>query len=444
MDQALESSVSRRIAAGSTLILFGLLGIVSVALALVNLPLLFIGWMGMVVAAFGLAFELRASGRMRAVWAVVTTFGALVTLGSLVWLGFSSPWGLLGAVFGIAAVGLLGSYALHQRAPIVGSLVAQNPVLFVNPKSGGGKAANAGVAAIAARRGIQVRMLERGDDLSKLAVDAIASGADAIGVAGGDGSLAYVATAAIEAGIPFVCVPAGTRNHFARDLGLDRADIVGALDAFSGELRIIDHATVNGRVFLNVASLGLYAETVSDPAYREAKLETAKETLRTLEASGERFDLRFSDRNGVTLDSADLIMVSSGRYAIKGPPGDIGKRARLDSGCLGIVTLSAANPAAAVEVATLWAAGAIDRFPGWDQWEESAFLVDSRSSVSIGLDGETVTMEPPLRFEIHPGKFVVAVPKGTPYGPRVSPLGTVGSIGDLWAIVVGRTQAQSS
>ena len=147
MDQALESSVSRRIAAGSTLILFGLLGIVSVALALVNLPLLFIGWMGMVVAAFGLAFELRASGRMRAVWAVVTTAGALVTLGSLVWLGFSSPWGLLGAVFGIAAVGLLGSYALHQRAPIVGSLVAQNPVLFVNPKSGGGKAANAGGVA---------------------------------------------------------------------------------------------------------------------------------------------------------------------------------------------------------------------------------------------------------------------------------------------------------
>lgn len=438
MNEGEQPTASQRAAAWTTLFLFGFLGIVAVVLALTNVPALLVAWIGMVVFVFALSFDLRSSERLHVLWVAVAISGALVVVASLLWLGWSSVWGLLGAVAAVVGIGILGSYALHRSAPAVGRLSAKHPVLFVNPKSGGGKAADAEIATLASARGIDVRVLDRGDDLTELAADAIAAGADAIGIAGGDGSLAYVAAATIGRGVPFICVPAGTRNHFARDLGLNRADIVGALDAFSGEIRLLDHATVNGRVFLNVASLGLYAETVSDPAYREAKLQTAKETLRTLEGSGEAFDLQYSDRNGRPQASADLIMVSSGRYEIKGPPGDIGKRSQLDSGLLGIVTLSAANPAAAVEVATLWAAGAIDRFSGWDQWEESTFEIDSGATISIGLDGETVSMEPPLRFEVHPGALRVAVPLGTRYGPRVSPLGTIGSIGRLWAIAIGK------
>jgi diacylglycerol kinase family enzyme len=438
MLQAVQPSASQRAAAGITLFLFGFLGVVSAALALTNIPALLVGWIGLVVFVFAVSFELRSSENLRKLWAAVAAGGALIVVGSLLWLGWSSVWGLLGAVVAIVGVGILGSYALRRAVPVAGILSAKHPVLFVNPKSGGGKAAHADIAAIAAARGISVRVLNRGDDLTKLTADAIADGADAIGMAGGDGSLGYVAAATIDGRVPFICIPAGTRNHFARDLGLDRADIVGALDAFDGEIRLLDYATVNGRVFLNVASLGLYAETVSDPAYREAKLQTARETLRTLEASGEAFDLRHFDRKGRPQASADLVLVSSGRYEIKGPVGDIGKRSRLDSGCLGIVTLSAADPAAAVEVATLWAAGAIDRFSGWDQWEELTFEVDSGGAVSIGLDGETVSMEPPLLFEIHAGALQVAVPIGTRHGPRVSPLGTIGSIGRLWAIAIGK------
>jgi diacylglycerol kinase family enzyme len=400
--------------------------------------------MGMVVVIVGASFELRSSGFVRTVWRVIIAFGVIVAIGALIWLGWSSPWALVAAIIAVVAIGFLGAYALDAPAPVVGRLSADHPVLFVNPKSGGGKATESDIAAIAARRGIEVKILERGDDLTELAASAIAGGADAIGMAGGDGSLGYVASATIDAGIPFICIPAGTRNHFARDLGLDRSEIVGALDAFNGEIRMLDYATVNGRVFLNVASLGLYAETVSDPAYRDAKIETARETLRSLEASGVSFDLQYSDRNGQRHDSADLIMVSSGRYAIKGPPGDIGKRACLDQGYLGVIALNASDPAAAIEVATLWAAGAIDRFRGWEQWETSTFDVDSNSTVSIGIDGETVSLEPPLRFEIHTGAFPVAVPEGTPHGPRVSPIGTVGSIGNLWAIAVGETPSRAS
>ena len=117
----------------------------------------------------------------------------------------------------------------------------QRPVLFLNPRSGGGKATRAGLAERARERGIDVIVLRPEDDLAVLVDDAVAHGADALGAAGGDGSLAVVAAAARAHDLPFVCVPAGTRNHFALDVGVDRGDLVGSLDAFTnGVERRID------------------------------------------------------------------------------------------------------------------------------------------------------------------------------------------------------------
>ena len=110
-----------------------------------------------------------------------------------------------------------------------GAEPARRPVLFVNPRSGGGKAAQAGLVEEARKRGIDAFVLRRHQDLAALVGEAVADGADALGMAGGDGSLAVVAVAARAHGLPFVCVPAGTRNHFALDLGVDRHDLVGAL-----------------------------------------------------------------------------------------------------------------------------------------------------------------------------------------------------------------------
>jgi 6-phosphofructokinase len=107
----------------------------------------------------------------------------------------------------------------------------QRPVLLVNPRSGGGKAARARLPERARERGIDVVVLRPGDNLPALVDEAVADGADALGVAGGDGSLAAAAAAVLAHELPFVCVPAGTRNHFALDVGVDRADLVGALDA---------------------------------------------------------------------------------------------------------------------------------------------------------------------------------------------------------------------
>src|SRR6476659_9156855 len=155
----------------------------------------------------------------------------------------------------------------------------QRPVLFVNPRSGGGKAARAEVAERARERGIETIIFAPGQRLEALAGDAVANGADALGVAGGDGSQAVVAAAAVTNGLPFVCVPAGTRNHFALDLGVDPHDVLGALDALPGGIeRLIDVADVNGRLFLNNVSLGIYGDARRSPAYRDAKMRTLLET----------------------------------------------------------------------------------------------------------------------------------------------------------------------
>lgn len=156
----------------------------------------------------------------------------------------------------------------------------RRPVLFVNPRSGGGRAARAGLVERARERGIEALVLGPQHDLAALVDEAVADGADALGVAGGDGSLGVAAAAARAHGLPFVCVPAGTRNHFALDVGVDRDDLVGALDAFGdqGVERSIDVAEVNGRVFLNNVSLGLYGDAVQQASYRDAKVRTLLET----------------------------------------------------------------------------------------------------------------------------------------------------------------------
>jgi diacylglycerol kinase family enzyme len=139
----------------------------------------------------------------------------------------------------------------------------------------------------ARRRGIDPVVLAPGDDLRQLAEQAVAGGADVIGMAGGDSSQALVASVVARHGVGFVCVPAGTRNHLAMDLGLDRADVAGALDAFGQAVeRRIDLGMAGDRVFVNNATAGLYARIVQSPAYRDNKVGTALELLPTMLGPG--------------------------------------------------------------------------------------------------------------------------------------------------------------
>jgi diacylglycerol kinase family enzyme len=289
---------------------------------------------------------------------------------------------------------------------------ARQPVLIMNLKSGGGKAEKFRLAEECERRGIEPIVLRPGDDLLRLADDAVARGADVIGMAGGDGSQALVATVASRRGVPHVCVPAGTRNHFALDLGLDRKDVVGALDAFSdGVEAAIDLAAVNGRVFVNNASLGLYAKVVQSPEYRDAKFRTISSLLPDLLGTDAApLDLRFTGPDGADVPAAQLILVSNDPYQLD-HIGGRGTRERLDGGVLGIVAARIGDAADARQFVALEAAGQVRRFPGWHEWSAPRFEVSSGSPVEIGIDGEALLMDPPLVFESRPRALRVRLPR---------------------------------
>jgi diacylglycerol kinase family enzyme len=281
---------------------------------------------------------------------------------------------------------------------------ARQPVLFINPRSGDGKAARAGVAERARAKGIEAVILAPGQNLAALAREAVAAGADVLGMAGGDGSLAVVAAAAAAHGIPFVCVPGGTRNHFALDVGVDRHDLIGALDAFTGGVeRQIDMAEVNGRAFLNNVSLGVYGDAVRSPAYRDAKMRTLLETAaEVMGPSGGAPALCLIDDQGREHHHLAVVLVSNNPYALDRPLAR-GTRPTLGGGHLGIVVLDAPgdSPLAPGQV-----------------WSAPSLEVNAPAPVHAGVDGEAVDLSPPLRFAIRPAALRVRI---SPRHPGASP-----------------------
>ena len=256
-------------------------------------------------------------------------------------------------------------------------------------------------------------------------------------MAGGDGSQALIATVASRHGIPHVVVPAGTRNHFALDLGLDRDDVVGALDAFSDAVeRTIDLATVNGRVFVNNASLGLYAKIVQAPEYRDAKMRTAAAMLPDLLGpDAEPLDLRFAGPDGHAHET------------------------RTWCWCPTTPTSSTTCPAGAPGSGSTWACSAWSRpastgsggravrraerrrpdpqVPGLAGVVGPQFRIDSGGPVEIGIDGEAMTLDAPLVFESLPAALRVRLPG---HAPGVSPAArrvSSSTVGELWALVAG-------
>ena len=259
-----ENGARDRLLAAVALLAAALAVLLALVAAIDNSRALVVALLGVFVLV-GAGWEaVSRRGTARTV-ALVVAGGGLVLLVASIGIADVVWWrAIAAAALAVLSVGAARS-ALHtgveevQAAPTPGSPVpaATHPVLLMNPKSGGGKAVRFDLANECRARNIEAVVLGPGDDLLKLAEDAITGGADVIGMAGGDGSQALVATVASRHGIPHVVVPAGTRNHFALDLGLDRDDVVGALDAFSDAVeRTIDLATVNGRVFVNNASLG--------------------------------------------------------------------------------------------------------------------------------------------------------------------------------------------
>ena len=412
------------------------LGLVALALA----------WIALACAWFGLRRRglARLAGLGAALVALVSTGVLLAVLRAFVDL----------VVFSGAAAVALGSRRvactpeLPRSAgvpgpPVVRALPAgERAVLLINPRSGGDKAQRYRLAEEARLRGIEAVVMQAGDDLAALADAAVAGRPQSIGMAGGDGSMAVVAARAAAHDIAFVCVPAGTRNHLALDLGVDRDDPVGALDAFTdGIERRVDLAEVNGRVFVNNVSLGVYARVVQADSYRADKVGTTLELLPDLigpEAAP--FELRYVDPSGRRHDDARLVLVSNNRYLTRRLTA-LGSRPRLDAGRLGVIVARVDGRIDALRLAGLEAAGSVDRHGGWEDWEAETFEVEAPGAIEAGVDGEAVVLEPPVHFRSRAGALRVRISRGH---PGVSPAAVEDalvarqSVGALLAVAAGR------
>ncbi|MFI5640782.1 diacylglycerol/lipid kinase family protein [Streptomyces goshikiensis] len=399
---------------------------------LVSLVLMGVGWAGLALSAAGVWWMLTHTGRIRVLAvlllvAVPLAVLALYTAAGLLWVVLVSLglWAL--AVFA-------GRAALVEDAPPGmpehPARRAERPFLIMNPRSGGGKVAKFRLAERARALGAEVVVLDpdRPQDVAELAREAVRRGADLLGVAGGDGTQALVAGVAVAHGLPFVVISAGTRNHFALDLGLDRKNPARCLEALTDgvELRVdLGYLRAGGPegpeapegptepgtevVFVNSASFGVYAEVVRSPAYRDDKVRTILEMLPDLLAqeSGTRLSVR---GDGPALDAPQAVLVSNNPYQ-RGDSAGLGRRERLDTGELGVLGVHVGNAAEAAEL--LLRGGQQGR--GLTETTAREVVVDADAPViPVGVDGEALTLPTPVRCRLAPGVLRVRVPRHRP------------------------------
>jgi diacylglycerol kinase family enzyme len=290
---------------------------------------------------------------------------------------------------------------------------ARHPYLIMNPKSGGGKVEKFDLRRKAEELGAEVFLIGGPEpvDVARVAGEAVAKGADLLGVAGGDGTQALVAGVAAEHGIPFLVISAGTRNHFALDLGLDREDPSACLGALSDgvELRV-DLGMINGQVFVNNASFGAYAEVVDTPAYRDDKLNTTLNLLPDL-LQGHRGARLSARADGTEIRSPQALLVANNPYGT-GDVAGMSRRARLDRGVLGVVGVKIRNARQAVDLVRGRKATGL-RVLTTAKIEISA----DAAEIPVGVDGEAVSMTTPVTCTICPSALRVWVPRDRPGVP---------------------------
>jgi diacylglycerol kinase family enzyme len=378
---------------------------------------------GVVAAAISLTaafFVLSRRGVLR--WLALVVFAVapitvlvIYAFANLLWVAAVGAGGWLLA--GVTARAALAENKADWRMPEFAATPARRPFLIMNPRSGGGKVGKFDLKRKAEALGAKVFLMEGPGlvDVAAVARQAVADGADLLGVAGGDGTQALVAGVASEHGIPFLVITAGTRNHFALDLGLDRENPVACLSALSDgvELRV-DLGVISGHTFVNNVSFGAYAEIVQTPAYRDDKLGTTLDTLPEL-LQGQR-GTRFSAvADGETIDGPQALLVGSNPYEM-GDIAGLGRRARLDRGVLGVVAVMVDSARQAVGLLRGRNSTGLRVLTA-----QSVVVSSSADRIPVGIDGESVWLPTPVRCTVRPGALRVRVPRDRPGVPPPKP-----------------------
>jgi diacylglycerol kinase family enzyme len=294
---------------------------------------------------------------------------------------------------------------------------ARHPYLIMNPKSGGGKVEKFDLKRKAEALGAEVFILggPKLVDVAGVARQAVANGADLLGVAGGDGTQALVAGVAAEHGLPFVVISAGTRNHFALDLGLNREDPTTCLGALADgvELRV-DLGLINGQTYVNNASFGAYAEIVESPAYRGDKIGTTLDLLPDV-LQGHRGARLTAQADGMRIEAPQALVVANNPYGTQDIVG-LGRRARLDGGILGVIGVMVRTAGEAVELLRGSAAGGVRQLT-----TKRIEVTADAEQIPVGVDGESLTMSTPVTCTVWPGALRVWVPRDRPGIPAPKP-----------------------
>ena len=330
----------------------------------------------------------------------------------LLWIAFLSAgiWLLASMTARLALAGKQADWRMpeHPARP-----PARHPYFIMNPKSGGGKVEQFDLKRRAEDLGAEVFLIggPAPVDVAQVAREAVGKGADLLGVAGGDGTQALVAGIAAEHGIPFVVISAGTRNHFALDLGLDREDPSACLNALSGgvELRV-DLGVINGQTFVNNASFGAYAEIVETPAYRGDKLDTTLNTLPDL-LQGHRGARLRARAGGTEIDGPQALLVSNNPYGT-GDIAGLSRRVRMDRGILGVVAVTVSSAAQAIGLLRGRHATGLTVLTA-----EKIEITADTLQIPVGVDGESVMMSTPVTCTVSPGALRVWVPHDRPGVP---------------------------
>src|SRR5246127_4258158 len=351
-----QSTPARRWLARLSFALAGLALVILVVFAeLKSLAMFAVGVVAAVVGVAAAYFVLSRRGIVR--WLslgllVLVPIAVIVifALGGVLWVAIVSAgvWLLAGVT---ARQALTGDPKDWRMPGDSAQPPARRPYLIMNPRSGDGKVVKFDLKRKAEALGAEVFLFgESGPvDVAAVARQAVANGADLLGVAGGDGTQALVAGIAAEHGLPFVVISAGTRNHFALDLGLDREDPAAGLDALTdGEELRVDLGVINGQTFVNNASFGAYAEIVETPAYRGDKLGTTLNTLPDL-LQGHRGSRLYARADGTQIEAPQALLVANNPYGT-GDIAGLGRRARLDGGVLGVVGVMVRTAAQAVDL----------------------------------------------------------------------------------------------
>jgi diacylglycerol kinase family enzyme len=386
-----------------------------------SIALVLVGLVGLALTLTGAWWALTNKGLVRALAVVVAVAAPLTVLvlyrrERLLWVVLVAL--ALGALAVAAGRAALRRDAIPERMGEHEVPPPRRPFLIMNPRSGGGKVTRFGLKDKAEALGATVALLDGPGtvDVGALARQAVAEGADLLGVAGGDGTQALVAGIAAEHDIPLLVISAGTRNHFALDLGLDREDPSRCLDALRDgvELRV-DLGFIGDRPFVNNASFGAYAAVVQSPAYRDDKRRTTTEMLPDL-LVGQRGPHLVAKAANVTIEGPQAVLVSNNVYGM-GDIAGLGRRARLDRGDLGVfaVTVSSAVQAAGLLRGT--SSRGLTRLAGRE------IVVDADSpQIPVGVDGEALLLDTPVRCTLRPAALRVRVPRDRPGVPDPKPI----------------------